>query len=135
MLPIAIIGAGLAGLTAARLLAEAGRAVRLFDKGRGVGGRLATRRVTHAGATHGFDHGAQYVRAEGPAFAALLDEAGARPWPDPLRRVATPGMSAVLLSTQLWPMAVLGSEPVCLRLTVKVLQLLLTEMAWVLKVI
>lgn len=95
MLPIAIIGAGLAGLTAARLLAEAGRAVRLFDKGRGVGGRLATRRVTHAGATHGFDHGAQYVRAEGPAFAALLDEAGARPWPDPLRRVATPGMSAL----------------------------------------
>lgn len=95
MLPIAIIGAGLAGLTAARHLTAAGRRVRVFDKGRGVGGRLATRRVTHDGATHSFDHGAQYVRAEGEGFAALLDEIQARPWPDSLRRVPAPGMSAL----------------------------------------
>ncbi|MBB3898987.1 NAD(P)/FAD-dependent oxidoreductase [Roseococcus suduntuyensis] len=95
MLPIAIIGAGLAGLTAARLLAAAGRPVRVFDKGRGVGGRLATRRITHDGVTHSFDHGAQYVRAEGKGFAALLDEIQARPWPDSLRRVPAPGMSAL----------------------------------------
>jgi len=95
MLPIAIIGAGLAGLTAGRLLAAAGRPVRLFDKGRGVGGRLATRRITHDGASHGFDHGAQYLRAEGKGFAALLEEVQARPWPDALRRVAAPSMSAL----------------------------------------
>lgn len=95
MLPIAIIGAGLAGLSAARLLAAAGRPVRLFDKGRGVGGRLATRRITHAGASHSFDHGAQYVRAEGQDFAALLEGMQARAWPDSLRRVAAPGMSAL----------------------------------------
>jgi renalase len=95
MHPIAIIGAGLAGLTAARLLTEAGRGVRLFDKGRGVGGRLATRRISHAGATHSFDHGAQYVRAEGPGFATLLEAMQARPWPDSLRRVAAPGMSSL----------------------------------------
>jgi hypothetical protein len=92
---IAIIGAGLAGLSAARALTAAGRPVRLFDKGRAPGGRLATRRVTHAGAEHRFDHGAQYLRAEGPAFAALLAEAGAQPWPDAVRRVPLPGMSAL----------------------------------------
>jgi len=95
MLPIAIIGAGLAGLTLARALTAAGRDVRLFDKGRGVGGRLATRRITHDGQEHRFDHGAQYFRAEAPGFAALLAEQGAQPWPDALRRVALPGMSAL----------------------------------------
>jgi renalase len=95
MHPIAIVGAGLAGLTVARLLTAAGRKVRVFDKGRGVGGRLATRRVSHAGATHSFDHGAQYVRAEGHGFAALLEEIDTHPWPDSARRVAAPGMSAM----------------------------------------
>lgn len=93
--PIAIIGAGLAGLSAARALTAAGRRVRLFDKGRAPGGRLATRRVAHAGAEHRFDHGAQYLRADGEAFAALLAEAGTEPWPDPPRRVPLPGMSAL----------------------------------------
>jgi len=95
MLPVAIIGAGLAGLAAARALAAAGFASRLFDKGRAPGGRLATRRVTHAGVEHRFDHGAQYLRAEGAPFAALLDEAGCAAWPDAIRRVARPGMSAL----------------------------------------
>jgi predicted NAD/FAD-dependent oxidoreductase len=95
MLPVAIIGAGLAGLSAARALAAASQRARLFDKGRAPGGRLATRRVSHAGAEHRFDHGAQYLRAEGAAFAALLQEAGCAPWPDAIRRVAVPGMSAL----------------------------------------
>jgi renalase len=55
---IAIIGAGAAGLAAARRLRAAGRAVVLFDKGRRVGGRLATRDAV-AGS---FDHGAQFLR-------------------------------------------------------------------------
>jgi predicted NAD/FAD-dependent oxidoreductase len=101
---IAIIGAGLAGLAAARRLAAQGRQVRLFDKGRGPGGRLATRRAEHAGRRLQFDHGAQYLRAEGAGFAAALDEAGAQPWPDPARRVGMPGMSAL-------PRALLGTLP------------------------
>lgn len=95
MLPIAVLGAGLAGLSAAQALTAAGRKVRLFDKGRAAGGRLATRRIEHAGRNHRFDHGAQYLRAEGPAFAALLDAARALPWPDAKRRVPGPGMSAL----------------------------------------
>ncbi len=95
-LRIAVIGAGIAGLACARALAEGGAAVRLLDKGRGPGGRVATRRVAAPdGTTLGFDHGAQYATARDPGFAALLREAGALPWPDPARFVAAPGMSAL----------------------------------------
>ena len=95
MRPIAILGAGLAGLSAAQALTAAGRQVRLFDKGRAAGGRLATRRIEHAGQTHRFDHGAQYLRAERAGFAALLEATGTLPWPDAKRRAPAPGMSAL----------------------------------------
>ena len=95
MSPIAILGAGLAGLSAAQALTAGGRAVRLLDKGRAAGGRLATRRIEHAGHSHCFDHGAQYLRAEGPGFAALLEAVRTEAWPDAQRRVPVPGMSAL----------------------------------------
>lgn len=71
---IAIIGSGMAGLACARRLAAAGLSPVLFDKGRRPGGRVATRRV--AGGLQ-FDHGAQYVTAQSPPYAALLDAAAA----------------------------------------------------------
>ncbi|WP_431268910.1 FAD-dependent oxidoreductase [Dankookia sp. P2] len=46
---IAVIGAGLAGLSCARALLARGATIRLFDKGRGAGGRLATRRAEAGG--------------------------------------------------------------------------------------
>lgn len=95
MLPIAVLGAGLAGLSAAQTLTAAGRAVQLFDKGRAAGGRLATRRIEHAGQSHRFDHGAQYLRAERAGFAELLEAGPTAPWPDAKRRAAVPGMSAL----------------------------------------
>lgn len=70
MARVAIVGAGLSGLACARELAAAGHAVRLFDKSRGVGGRLATRR-TDAGA---FDHGAQYFTARDPEFRKTVEQ-------------------------------------------------------------
>lgn len=95
-LRIAVIGAGIAGLACARALVEGGASVRLIDKGRGPGGRVATRRVAGPGGTTlGFDHGAQYATARDPGFAALLQAAGALPWPDPARFVGSPGMSAL----------------------------------------
>ena len=42
--PIAIIGTGMAGIAAAQTLHAAGRAVQLFDKSRGSGGRMASKR-------------------------------------------------------------------------------------------
>ncbi len=62
-----ILGAGLAGLTAARELTQQGHNVLVVDKGRGVGGRLATRRLNNGRA----DHGAQYFSARSPDFQAL----------------------------------------------------------------
>ena len=95
---IAIIGSGVAGLAAARRLADAGRSPVVFDKGRGIGGRVATRR----GGGFQFDHGAQYVTARGRDFAACLAELCARdaaaPWIGEGRGdriVGLPGMSAL----------------------------------------
>jgi len=65
-----IIGAGLSGLIAAHLLAEAGQSVRMIDKGRSVGGRLATRRIGQAV----LDHGAQFFTARSERFTAAVDE-------------------------------------------------------------
>ena len=47
-LPIAIVGAGLAGLTCAQFLAQAGHRVHVFDKSRGPSGRMSTRRSSDA---------------------------------------------------------------------------------------
>jgi predicted NAD/FAD-dependent oxidoreductase len=63
-----VVGAGMAGLTAAAVLRSAGCHVTVVDKGRGYGGRLATRRIGESR----FDHGAQYFTARHPAFAARV---------------------------------------------------------------
>jgi len=68
-----ILGAGLSGLTAARTLHDAGRAVAVFDKGRGVGGRLATRRIGEAV----LDHGAQFFTVRGDDFQHMVEQAQA----------------------------------------------------------
>lgn len=41
---IAIVGAGIAVLACARVLADAGHRVTVYEKSRGVGGRMSTRR-------------------------------------------------------------------------------------------
>ena len=70
---IGIVGAGMAGLSCATALVEAGHDVVVFDKGRGPGGRMSTRRLTTDLGEIGFDHGAQYVTARDPAFVARIE--------------------------------------------------------------
>lgn len=67
---VLVIGAGLSGLLAARTLHAGGARVLVLDKARGVGGRMATRRID----THTADHGAQFFTAHDPRFRALVDE-------------------------------------------------------------
>jgi renalase len=67
---VAIVGAGLAGLAAARRLAQAGYRTVLFDKGRRPGGRCAAR----GRAPHTLDHGAQYFTVRDPSLQADLVE-------------------------------------------------------------
>lgn len=108
---IAIVGAGLAGLTAARQLAADGGQVTVFEKSRGVGGRMATRRE----GDFQFDHGAQYFTVRDRRFRQLVEAWRSRglvaSWrgriaviPErprdarsspPDRMVALPGMSAL----------------------------------------
>ncbi|MFN0092280.1 MAG: FAD-dependent oxidoreductase, partial [Acidimicrobiales bacterium] len=68
-LDVVVVGAGLAGLTAAAALARAGRRVQVLDAGDQVGGRLATRRVGDAL----IDHGAQFFTARSPVMAAFVE--------------------------------------------------------------
>ncbi len=63
-----IIGSGLAGLSAANALSNNGLNTVIIDKGRGVGGRLATRRIGEAI----FDHGAQFFTARSEPFKACV---------------------------------------------------------------
>lgn len=61
---IAIIGAGLAGLTCAAVLQSRGHAIVVYEKSRAVSGRMSTRQNELGG----FDHGAQYFTTTSPAF-------------------------------------------------------------------
>ncbi len=70
MSSVLIIGAGLSGLIAARTLTAQNHQVMVLDKGRGVGGRLATRRLGEGRA----DHGAQYFSAKTPEFQQQVSE-------------------------------------------------------------
>ena len=114
---IAIIGAGMAGVSAARTLEKAGFAVQIFEKSRSAGGRMATRESSYGS----FDHGVQYFTIRDPRFAQTIKEVPGtseicRPWstnavrvldelgrvieaPLPAREkhfVAVPGMSSLV---------------------------------------
>ena len=67
MTRIAIIGAGLSGLTAAQFLKDFAD-ITIFDKSRGTGGRMATRRA----APYSFDHGTQFFTAKSEAFQSFI---------------------------------------------------------------
>jgi renalase len=131
---IAVIGAGLAGLACARELARADVSVTVFEKARGLGGRLATRREGNLA----FDHGAQYFTARNESFRRYTDlgiRAGAiarwqpriredhREWDAPIDEwlVGAPGMSAMVR-----PLA----RNLDLRTSVRVCELIAGQHGW-----
>lgn len=97
---IAIVGAGIAGLACARVLAEAGHQVTVFEKSRGVGGRTSTRRADGWQA----DHGAQYFTAQHPAFAAevarWVASGAAAPWAARVASIGSLGPRELLAPAQ-----------------------------------
>jgi predicted NAD/FAD-dependent oxidoreductase len=70
---IAVVGAGISGLSAGRELANAGHEVLVFEKSGGYGGRLATR---YAGKDQSqkLDHGVPFFTAEKPEFKKFIEE-------------------------------------------------------------
>lgn len=102
---VAVVGGGVAGLACARGLVRAGAAPTVFDKGRGPGGRLATRRIDSPMGPLSFDHGAQFFTARGARFAAeiarLTATGAVQPWAGPVlrtrgRQAATPARDDVV---------------------------------------
>jgi renalase len=77
---IAIIGAGMAGLSCAQVLVQNGHKVQVFEKSKGVGGRMSTRTFD----SWSCDHGAQYFTAKSEDFTkqlnSWLDAGVAAPW-------------------------------------------------------
>ncbi|MEB3288341.1 MAG: FAD-dependent oxidoreductase [Leptolyngbya sp.] len=88
---VIVVGAGLSGLTAAQRLSQSGYRVLVLDKSRGLGGRMATRRVTWpqddretVGAMVAVDHGCRFLQSASPLEASWLADWIARgvvqPW-------------------------------------------------------
>jgi predicted NAD/FAD-dependent oxidoreductase len=91
---IAVIGAGIAGLSCATALQHAGFRVSIFDKSGGPAGRMSTRR----GDGWQCDHGAQYFTARDPDFRAEVgrwEQAGAAAqWYPVMRRFNADGTTS-----------------------------------------
>lgn len=89
-----VVGAGVAGLSAARALHDQGAEVTVLDKGHAPGGRLATRRTDHGV----FDHGAQFFTVRDARLAHHLarwiDDGAVTHWFDDAYRGAR-GMSSL----------------------------------------
>lgn len=69
---IAVIGAGIAGLTAAYYLQKFGYTVTVYEESNRVGGRMTTDRIKDCV----IDRGAQFLSADYPTLMPLLDELG-----------------------------------------------------------
>lgn len=65
---VIVVGAGIAGIACARVLAEAGVPVRVLERSRVVGGRLASKRL----AGRPVDLGAAYFTARDPEFTQVV---------------------------------------------------------------
>ena len=88
-----VVGAGIAGLRAARTLADAGTRVLVLEKSRGFGGRAATKRL------YGLrvDSGAQYFTARDPRFQKQVDRwqgSGLEVWTKGFHTLTPKGLQA-----------------------------------------
>ncbi len=134
---VAVIGAGMAGVTAARLLSERGYPVRIFDKGRGIGGRMSTRREGDCA----FDHGCQFFTVRDDRFRSYVEawqDAGlVSPWrhriancdrgditvlrDDTVRYVGVPGMNAMIKGM---------AEGLSIQLATRIVEINETDEGW-----
>jgi predicted NAD/FAD-dependent oxidoreductase len=139
-LKVAIIGAGVSGAAVAHLLHREAEIV-IFEKSRGLGGRLSTRRIDGLGS---FDHGAQFFTCRSAAFEAVLrkpiQDGQIVPWDAPLVRIdavtgereaATPGPRYVGVGkAATLVQSLLSGTQLALRLETEVARVIWREGLW-----
>jgi len=100
--PVLVVGGGISGIAAAREVQRAGRSVVVCDRGRRLGGRMASR--TTGGRP--VDIGASYFTVSDPAFAAVVEDwrrrGPAREWTDTFAVYGDPEKSATVGPLR-WP--------------------------------
>lgn len=100
--PVAVIGAGIAGIACARVLHHRGIPYEVIDRGRVVGGRMASRRLRGSGTDvdgHVMDIGASYFTVNDQDFTSIVqawvDDEVARPWTDTFHVATAAGITGV----------------------------------------
>lgn len=96
---VAVVGAGIAGISAAQVLRERGCDVVVLDRGLRIGGRMAARTMRDTFLPYEgriVDVGASYLTADHPEFLAVVqgwvDSGVARPWTDTFRTATPAGL-------------------------------------------
>lgn len=125
-----IVGAGIAGAACAGALTAAGWQVDVFEKARGAGGRLSTRRIEQGWATLG----SPFISARREPFRSQLREWARQGWLEPVRKIwqgrANLGWSETTLQTHYRPLIepsrlvrqLLGGAELHTGITVRALQ-------------
>ena len=97
-----VIGGGISGVACAAALNDRGHSVTLLDKGRVLGGRMASRRIRESGTPadgHVVDIGASYFTVQDERFRALVESLIAvevvRAWTDTFHVASSDGMLGV----------------------------------------
>jgi renalase len=105
-LPVVVVGAGMAGVSCARVLHEAGVAVRVVDRGGSVGGRMAIRTVEGPGGPRVVDVGASYLTARDPRFTAVVADWERRDlahrWTDTFHLATPDGLAGTTTGPPRW---------------------------------
>ncbi|WP_331273119.1 NAD(P)/FAD-dependent oxidoreductase [Motilibacter deserti] len=103
--PVAVVGAGISGAACAGALADGGLRVRMYDRGEGLGGRLASYAVDG----RMVDAGASYFTVSDPRFAAVAQDwerrGVARPWTDTFHVAGPEGITGTSSGPVRWACA------------------------------
>ena len=103
---VLVVGGGISGVACARALLHAGADVRLVDRGRRLGGRMAARTVDTAVGRHVVDTGASYFTASDEGFTAVLadwQERGlVREWTDTFHLSDGDGLAGTKVGPMRW---------------------------------